>query len=272
VDLLLFGPATLVLTRRVYDAIFDLSSLSGWEAMHAMHLDAFQLLAWGVAFYLLGRLSPGRAPNRYEIAGAIMVCLIGAFSSAAGLAALSLYLFAMAAGDGRQHAVATVFAALFGQQAVVPLIYGLVVDKLTRFDAMLVGTAVKLSDAGATWQGNIIALPSGHAIQILEACCSFHNVSMAVLSWVAVTKLERPQWRPGDIAVLAAAAGCQVLMNAVRIYLMAQSFDMYDYWHNGAGARIYSVSASAAAVLIVAYGAHLVSRGAANRAMVASLA
>lgn len=269
---LLYGPAIILLARRGHDAIFDYESLSGWKAMHAVHIDAFQCLAWAVAFYLLSRLSPSRVPSAYEIAGAFMVCLIGMLNSAAGIGVWSCYLFATAAGDIRRHAVASVFAALFAQQAIVPVIYGLVVERLTQFDAMLVGAAVKLTVAGVVWQGNTISLPSGHAIEIMEACCSFHNVSMAVLSWVALTKLERPQWLPGDIAVLVTAAACQILLNTLRIYLMAQSVDMYAYWHNGAGAYIYSVTASAAAVLISAWGAQLASRSGANRRMAPSLA
>lgn len=263
--LLIFGPATVVLIRRVHDAVGDLKSLSGWNSLHAAHLDAFQLLAWGVAFYLLSQLRQDRIPNSSDIASAIIVGLIGTFSSTAGLAALSLFLFVSAAGDVQRRAVATVFAALFVHQAVVPIVYDLMVDKVTQFDAMLVGTAVKLTVAGSAWHDNIITVPSGHAIEIMKACCSFHNVSMSALSWVALTKLERPQWRRSNLAVLASAAGCQILLNTIRIYLMAQSFEMYDYWHNGAGAGIYSVCASAAAVLISAYGAHLVSLGAANR-------
>ena len=98
----------------------------------------------------------------------------------------------------------------------------------------------------------------------MSGCCSFRNVSLAVLSWVALTKLERPQWYPLDVAVLALAAGCQIVLNVVRIYLMALSPDMYTYWHVGTGERIFAIAASAAAVLISAFGARYVSDACAN--------
>lgn len=262
-----FGPATVILIRRLYDAAVDMASTD--RVLHAMQIDTFQLLAWGVAFYLLGRLAPAHEPKRSEITGAVVICLIGGLNSAAGLAALSLFLFATASGDIRRRAVATVFGALFAQQAIVPILYALVVSALTQFDAMLVGAAVKLTITGASWQHNIIEVPSGHAIEIAPQCCSFHNVSLAALSWVALTKLERPEWRRLDLVVLATAAGCQLFLNTVRIYLMALSPEMYLYWHAGPGTHIFSACASAAAVLIGAYGAHLVSLGAAYRPLVA---
>jgi hypothetical protein len=262
-------PAAILLARRVYEAVVEQTSLSGWEALHALHLDAFQLLAWGVAFYLLGQLRSGRGPSNLEIAGAIIVCSAGAYNSSVGLIALSSFLFVTAGTDVRQRAVATVLTAIFVHQAIIPILYPLLVPTLTQFDATLVGALVKLTISGATWQSNVIAVPSGHAIQIMEACCSFHNVSMALLTWIALTKLERPEWRRLDIAVMSAAAGCQILMNTMRIYLMAQSLDMYLYWHNGVGAQIYSACASISAVLISAYGARLVSScGTASRAPV----
>jgi hypothetical protein len=264
--IVVIAPAAIVLIHRGRAAVSTWTSLSGWQALHAIHLDAFQLLAWGVAFYLLCRLPAATEINRRDIFGAIAVGILGTFSSSLGLAALSAWLFAASGNDAHRRAVATIFAALFAHQVIVPILYGLTVDAVTRFDGMLVGSAIKLTIAGATWRDNIITVPSGHAIEILEACCSFHNVSMSVLSWLALTKLERPEWRLADLSVLAATAGFQILFNTLRLYLMAQSFGMYDYWHNGTGAGIYSVGASAAAVLISAFGAQLVTaRGRRNR-------
>jgi transmembrane exosortase EpsH len=254
--LVFLGPASFLFIFTLQGAVVDISSLPTPDALHAMHLDAFQFLAWAVAFYLLGRLEPDLGWR--DIAGAGAICLIGMFNSLAGLAALSFFL--AFTGDIRRRAAGTVFAALFAQQAIVPIIFDALVSKLIMLDAMMVGTAVKLTVADAIWQGNIITMPSGHAIEIVAGCCSFRNVSLAALSWVALTKLERPDWRPLDLIVLLAAAGGQFLFNAVRIYLMAQSFDMFLYWHNGPGSRIFSICASAAAIFINAAGAQLVSR------------
>jgi exosortase/archaeosortase family protein len=266
--LVIFGPPTVILIRRLYEAAFDLASSD--RPLHAMQFDSFQLLAWGVAFYLLRRLKPARDPRRTDVVAAIIVCLVGALNAAVGLAGLTLFLLVMAGGDIRWRAVATVFGALFAQQAIVPSLFALIGPVLTQFDAMLVGSSVKLTIAGAAWQGNIIAIPSGHAIEIAPQCCSFHNVSLAVLCWVALTKLERPEWRPLDLLVLGAAVSCQVVLNTVRIYFMALSLEQYLYWHDGPGAHIFAACASVAAVLISAYGARLVSYSDINGRLAAS--
>ena len=135
---------------------------------------------------------------------------------------------------------------------------------------MLVGSVVKLTISGANWQGNIISVPGDHAIEVVAGCCSFRNVSLAALCWIALTKLERPEWHRLDIVVLAAAAGCQIALNVVRIYLMALSDDMYLYWHTGMGAHIFSIVASVGAVLISAFGARWVSLRSAAPSLAAS--
>jgi hypothetical protein len=268
--IVVFGPAVVVLIHRFHEAAITVVSLEERYAIHAMRIDTFQLLAWGVGFYLLGRLFPIRRPNAFDIAGAIIVCLVGCFNSAAGLAALSLFLIMTGPSDVRRLAAATVFAALFAQQAIVPIIYELLIQKMTQLDTMLVGSTVELTIPGATWHGDTITVPSGHHIEVMAGCCSFTNVSLAFLSWVALTKFERPEWHPLDIAVLAAAAGSQILLNTIRIYFMAMSFDMYLYWHMGRGSQIFAAIASAAVVLISAFGARWVSLRAAKRPLVVS--
>jgi exosortase/archaeosortase family protein len=258
-QLLVFGPATFLLSCRLHEAVIEMEWLPDRDVMHAMHIDAFQILAWGVAFFLLGRTDPMRQTNAVHITVAIIVCLIGAFSSAAGLAALSFFLSITAFSDVQRLAAATVLAALFAQQAIAPILYDLLMPTLTHFDAMLVGSVVELTINGASWQGNVISVPGDHAIEVAGGCCSFRNVSIAALCWVALTKLERPDWQRFDLLVLAAAAGFQIVLNIVRIYLMALSDDMYLYWHTGMGAHIFAIIASIAAVVIGAFGARFVS-------------
>ena len=153
--LMVFGPAAFLLICRIHEAAIDMGSLPERDVLHVMHIDAFQVLAWGVAFYLLARLGPTRQPNAIAIAGAVIVCIIGVFSSAAGLATLALLLTLTTSGDVRRLAAATVFAALFAQQAITPILFDLLWPTLTQFDAMLVGSVVKLTISGANWQGNL---------------------------------------------------------------------------------------------------------------------
>lgn len=258
--LVVFGPAIWLLFCRLNEATVEMVVLPDRDVMHTLRIDAFQLMAWGVAFILLRQLGPTRRPNHVEIAAAITICLIGELSSAAGLAALTIYLVATTVQDRAPRlAVATVFGALFVQQTIIPILYDVLVPIITRFDTMLVGSFVELTVRGSTWQGDTISVPWDHSIIVAAGCSSFRNVSLATLCWVSLTKLERPEWRRLDIGVLAIAAGFQIALNVTRIYLMALSDNMYLYWHTGMGSHIFAVTASAGAVLVCAFGARYVS-------------
>jgi hypothetical protein len=64
--------------------------------------------------------------------------------------------------------------------------------------------------------------------------------------------MERFHWW-----ILAAMAGATIALNGVRIAMMAQSFPMYDYWHNGAGVPIVQVAMLAAILGIFFSGRRL---------------
>jgi len=45
-----------------------------------------------------------------------------------------------------------------------------------------------------------------------------------------------------------------IVLNLVRLYLMAWDIDFYYYWHDGAGAEIFVISASLTILAISLYG------------------
>jgi hypothetical protein len=61
---------------------------------------------------------------------------------------------------------------------------------------------------------------------------------LPALSWVALPKLERPEWRRLDLAVLGAAADCQILFNTARIYVTALSLEQFLCWHDRADKKL----------------------------------
>lgn len=79
---------------------------------------------------------------------------------------------------------------------------------------------------------------NGHGIAIEEGCSAFHNMSLATLIGLSLIKLETLSMERFHWWILAAMAGASVALNATRIAMMAQSYQMYDYWHNGAGVPV----------------------------------
>lgn len=224
-------------------------------------LAGLDLLAGAVAIHRL-RGTVAEAAGGTELGLLAVLAAVGALGPhmAAPFALTLLGLWMLRRGDPAVRAAAAIALALAAHELWSRLVFAVLSPELVQVDAALVGSAVKATIAGATWRGNLISTGHGHVIAIADACSSFANVSSALLVWVAVTKLERLEWRRRDLLVGAAAVAGQVLLNAGRIYLMALSWPLFLYWHDGPGAQIYVVAASVSSVLIAAAGARWAAR------------
>jgi hypothetical protein len=98
---------------------------------------------------------------------------------------------------------------------------------------------------------------NGHGIYIEIQCSAFHNLSAATLIWISLIKLETDTISGAHWRILAVMAGATVILNTIRIALMAQSYPMYDYWHNGTGAPIVSFTMLAGILFIFLGGRKL---------------
>lgn len=221
----------------------------------------FAAVAWAAALWLLIR-APQRAATVADIAVTIALCLLGGLTQIKALpvaiTGLGLWLFLKP--DDRMRAAGAVFLAIASQQFWGRLVLNALAPELVNFDAALVGEAMTHTVAGSTWRDNIITAPSGYSIVVLQGCSSFSNVSTALLAWVGFSRLERARWLPRDLFVGAAIVVTQIALNVARMYLMAQSYAYYLYWHDGDGKQIYVAAASAVAVLISVVGTHWASR------------
>ena len=84
-----------------------------------------------------------------------------------------------------------------------------------------------------------------HQIVVYEACTSFHNISLAMLAFVAITKFFRLEWRRCDLTTVLVLVVVTVAMNSLRLFLMASSAPgMLDFWHVGTGSQIINASLS----------------------------
>jgi exosortase/archaeosortase family protein len=243
----------------IYTSILDIESDSAEHMLHDARVEAFQVLGWLIGLTLLARL-PRRRISAVSWAVLLAVALVGSVNVSVGLAAFAALLYWPGENSAGHRRAGAVFVALLIQFAVAPFLFEFCAPYVIRFETMLVGPLVAATVSGATWAIDTISLPNGHAVQINDWCSSFHNVSLAGLAWVALTRLERPDWRRGDLLVLAVVSGLQIFLNTIRIYLMAMSYEMYLYWHTGTGSHIFSITASVLTVLICVEGARYVAR------------
>jgi hypothetical protein len=170
---------------------------------------------------------------------------------------LAIYLSIYDHRDRKLRAAGAVLGALSVQEFWGHILFNLVALPLLRAETAIVGTILQAAKAGTVWQDNIITGPSGYGIMVYSGCSSFHNLSLAILCWVTVTKLRRETWRGHDFVIGAAVAGTMILLNVARLYLMAWDIDLYHYWHDGRGADIFAIGASLTILLITLYGSSL---------------
>ena len=171
---------------------------------------------------------------------------------AASLAAVYIYVQSQKGSNGR--AGASVLAALCVQSLWGPTLFSLFSVYLLRADAALVGVALDMTRGGFVWHDNVI-MTQGHSVEIYNGCSSFHNISLAALCWISLTKLKRPRFIKSDFIFGAAACLAMIALNATRLYMMSLSFEKFFYWHNAFGAEIFPVISSLIIATICVWGA-----------------
>jgi exosortase/archaeosortase family protein len=232
----------------------------GATALSLESIGAFQILGWFAVLRLL-YLQTSSAPASSRdfwvagVVGAINLLPSGkATWIAATLAALYIYAENEKGSNGR--AGATVLGALCVQSLWGPTLFSLFTVYLLRADAALVGVALKLTRGGFDWHENVIST-QGFTVGIYNDCSSFHNISLAALCWISLTKLHRPTFIRSDFKFAAAACLAMIALNAARLYTISLGLESFAYWHDGAGAQIFAVTASFFIAAICAWGASI---------------
>lgn len=221
-------------------------------------IGAFQFMAWYVVLSLLRDSDPVSVARWRDllVSGALCLLLLLPMSRAIWVAALGIavYLFIFSDRDPRLRAAATVLAGLSVQQYWGHIFFNLVAFPLLRAETAAVGTILAAVRPGTAWHDNMVAGPNGFGIVVYAACSSFHNVSLAALCWLAVSRWRYLcRWRR-DLVMLGVVGGTMILFNLFRLCMMAWDMDLYDYWHAGVGADIFAVAASLTILLIALYG------------------
>jgi exosortase/archaeosortase family protein len=221
-------------------------------------IGAFQFMAWYVLFDLLHDSDAVSAARWRDllVTGTLGLLLLLPMRGAMWTAALgiAIFLYIFNNGDLRLRAVATILAGLSAQEYWGHIFFNFVSFPLLCAETAAVGTILGAVRPGTVWQYNIITGPNGFGIVVYDPCSSFHNVSLAILCWLTVSRWRyQCQWRQ-DLVMIGIVAGTMILLNLCRLCLMAWDQGLYDYWHNGAGAEIFVAVASVTVLSIALYG------------------
>jgi exosortase/archaeosortase family protein len=116
-------------------------------------------------------------------------------------------------------------------------------------EAFLVVEVGRLFGLGLSLDGVVIRSPSDWNLYLLEACSSFHNLSLSFLIWFSLLKIANARIDSAKVMALVVGAVAIVVLNTVRVLLMTRSEATYAFWHEGNGQIIYSTLAFTAAAL-----------------------
>lgn len=218
----------------------------------------FYYLGWYVVVSRL-RASDAVAATPVDIGFGLFVALLNMAPPHLGVwmagTVTGLYLIVAHRQDRNLPAAGAVLIALAFNTYWGPKLFDFLADPLLRADASIVGTLLSLTQPDMGWKGTIIGNLQGHSVLVFAPCSSFHNISLGLLCWVAVTKLFRVAWVRGDLAIGLLVCLSVVVLNTIRLYLMALSLENYQYWHFGWGNEIMAWATTATVLTISLWGA-----------------
>jgi hypothetical protein len=181
------------------------------------------------------------------LAAAFMpVPLVGA----AGVLAAALWLLLRGRAGSRARRVGVVTLALTSTLIWGRAVLVLVGEPLLSLDAAFVAWL-----AGTHSQGNLVYF-AGEAqpFVIGFACSSMHNMTLAVLFWASLTQLLQIPIDRRAVSLCLAAMGVNLLVNGLRLAMIAHNQHAYDYWHSGPGGSLFAWAGLAAVAVVVGIG------------------
>lgn len=214
-------------------------------------INVFQLLAWLVAFGLLRQASSQQSGAHFKdqliafvfVTGILLANFLSQpFLFAVLVSSGAIFIASTSPRRSPARAAGMIFFAMAVNAIWGPAFFALAAGAFLQADELITRAAIHALFPQISWANNVITAPDSHRIVLLDGCASFHNMSLALLCWTAVTMHARPYFVWRDMATAAIACISMYLLNAGRIALMAQGREMYVYWHDGHGKDIFAIA------------------------------
>lgn len=211
--------------------------------------------AIGVRLSLHGTPEPANATD-LMVAAIFALITIDPKSSVSwiGITLLSLYDLVFRRAGACSTAAGSVFLAVSTQQLWGRSLANLLAVPLSVMDATLVAAVLRVVHPGVSRTGSVIDTGAGHSLAIMLGCSSFHNVSLGLLCWVAITRAARPSWQRSDLKAGAVIIAAIVGLNVTRLVLMGIDLPLYERVHSDPGATIFNLAVLMTALAVSAYG------------------
>ncbi|MEK6541939.1 MAG: hypothetical protein AABZ45_07460 [Pseudomonadota bacterium] len=239
--------ADIVASLYVHGALGAIASLLGINAIIWFALFAVARIA------LDGDVARPLQRGDAAVLTAMFLAVLLPFAAASSLAvfASGLWLWLTADAGSRLRRMAIVLLALSGTLVWGRVLLALFGDQLLAIDGQFVAL---ISGTQAT--ANVVDFVDGTQFVIASKCSSLHNMSLSFVIWASLTHLlEVPMTRRLFGFALFSAA-MMVLINGIRLAVMAHYPAQFDELHYGLAADLFSWTALLIAMLIAMWGVY----------------
>jgi hypothetical protein len=139
-----------------------------------------------------------------------------------------------------KSAVLILFATSI-RNPVCQLLLSLFSNEILSFDAWFSGIFLQLLTPDAIITHNLISQENGHSLLILTGCSALGNLSWAMLLWFSLTTYLHHTVTPRAYLRLICVVFLILIINGVRLSLMALDEQWYRHLHEGSGANVVEV-------------------------------
>ena len=235
--------ATAASTTPLLSAILNLGGVSAivWFALGTMFIIAHEQptsLEW----------------QRYDKPAIILILLLSFmplnFAGAIALLGCGAYLAATSAGGSGERRMALIMIALTG-----PLIWGRFLLALSGPLLLELDARMAAHLAGVHVEGNVVTLSDGSgSLYVALGCSSVHNMSLAILLFVALVQMMALKCTPALILTAAWATLAMAVVHVMRLAAMARFPQYFDLIHTGWGGTAFGAASFVAAGAIIVRG------------------
>lgn len=235
-------PSDRLLLTAFFISVFCLNYLSRVGAATGS-FPTTEIIGFSAIAIVLERLGADRVLRRCDYLALFIAssALIHPWRHTGGLALTGLGLLFCLRTDRRLASLGQLSLALAVMDIWGQMVLTAIEAKLAPSEAWLAYIPLSLLDSFSLL-GNSIFHPDGREISVEASCSAFRNMLSVALLWLSFMKIRNLEFSPRSFGALAAGLVMVALVNTLRIDLCAWSAENFQYWHEGPGVGVLSMT------------------------------
>lgn len=231
---------------------------SGGNGIGTGSWSIIDIIVWGCGVLLLmrdGRRQPISAGQLAMILPCMAIAPLMAGNVVYGIVLLLGVIVANGRGwSANERRFGMILIAIGACRVLSKLTVMLFADWILRADTALAGMLMAAVVPGSSWTANTIRPPNDVGITVAMACSSFANLSLVSLCYTSIALLDGAVLSLRNAVAIGSVCLAVIMLNTLRLVLMARSLAAYAYWHDGPGATAFGVILSLVTVAMCSLG------------------